>query len=137
MAWGMMQNPTAVIDHTCVGGSGTSSEDSLRPPSCGHAVLRPRLRFGLLMSTVILVADAVLRFSCMLRFHQSLFPSKDHFVLVTQFLEVFRRAIWNLLRVEWENMKQATSVKSKGSETEAFIKPPVALSLAPLHTHKP
>jgi hypothetical protein len=26
--------------------------------------------------------------------------------LCTQFLEIFRRAIWNLLRVEWENLKQ-------------------------------
>lgn len=36
-----------------------------------------------------------------------LFPSDDAFVLFTQFLEVIRRALWNLLRVEWENLKQS------------------------------
>jgi EXS family len=36
-----------------------------------------------------------------------LFPSDDAFVLFTQFLEVLRRALWNLLRVEWENLKQS------------------------------
>ena len=88
MDWGMMKNPKAVIGHaSCVG----VPADSLKTPTCGHAVLRPRLRFGLLASTVILLIDAVLRFSWMLRFVQSLiFPSKDSFVLATQFLEVFR-----------------------------------------------
>jgi hypothetical protein len=61
------------------------------------------------MSAIILVADSVLRFSWMLRFYHNLFPSGDSFVLCTQFLEVFRRAIWNLLRVEWENFKQGRS----------------------------
>lgn len=85
MDWGMMNNPTVVIG--CVGGAPT---DDLNKTSCGHAVLRPRLRFGLLASTLILFTDAVLRFSWMLRFQERLFPSKDHFVLATQFLEVFR-----------------------------------------------
>lgn len=58
------------------------------------------------MSAIILVADSVLRFSWVLRFYHALFPSADSFVLCTQFLEVFRRAIWNLLRIEWENFKQ-------------------------------
>jgi hypothetical protein len=31
------------------------------------------------------------------------------FALFTQFLEVLRRALWNLLRVEWENLKQVNS----------------------------
>jgi hypothetical protein len=57
------------------------------------------------MSALIMVADTFLRFSWTLRF-VSKFPSNDAFVLCTQFLEVFRRAIWNLLRVEWENIKQ-------------------------------
>ena len=86
MDWGMMNNPTAVIG--CVGGVPT--DDLNKTTNCGHAVLRPRLRFGLLASTSILVTDAVLRFSWMLRFEEKLFPSKDHFVLATQFLEVFR-----------------------------------------------
>jgi hypothetical protein len=72
-----------------------------------HACLRPRLRYGLTLSTLIVIADSFLRFSWTLKFLvPNLFPSNDAFVLCTQFLEVFRRAIWNLLRVEWENMKQ-------------------------------
>jgi hypothetical protein len=51
------------------------------------------------------VADSFLRFSWLLRFVAK-FPSNDAYVLCVQFLEVFRRAIWNLLRVEWENIKQ-------------------------------
>jgi hypothetical protein len=86
MDWGMMSNPTAVIG--CL--DGVSPDDPTKTPSCVHAVLRPRLRFGMLVSTLILVTDVVLRFSWMLRFQERIFPSKDHFVLATQFLEVFR-----------------------------------------------
>jgi hypothetical protein len=56
---------------------------------------------------LILVTDIILRFSWTLRFYVKLFPSDDAFVLFTQFLEVTRRALWNLLRVEWENLKQS------------------------------
>jgi hypothetical protein len=58
------------------------------------------------VSALIVLADAVLRFGWVLRFYKKLFPTEDSFVLCTQFLEVFRRALWNLLRVEWENIKQ-------------------------------
>jgi len=90
MDWGMMKNPTAVIVHApCVGGG--VPPETIQTKSCGHALMRPRLRFGLLASAVILFIDAVLRFSWMLRFAQhAIFPSKDTFVLTTQFLEVFR-----------------------------------------------
>ena len=121
MDWGMMQNPQAVVSQACIsttslatGGSGDASGKSkentlaLRNSSpCHHVWLRPRLRFGLTMSALIVLSDAVLRFSWLLRFVSShLFVSHDAFVLCTQFLEVFRRSIWNLLRVEWENIKQ-------------------------------
>jgi hypothetical protein len=86
MDWGMMSNPTVMIG--CI--DSVSPDDPSKAPSCGHAVLRPMLRFGMLASTLILVTDAVLRFSWMLRFQERIFPSKDHFVLATQFLEVFR-----------------------------------------------
>ena len=83
----------------------------LKSRQCHHLVLRPRLRFGLTMSAFIVLTDAVLRFSWLLRFVS--FPSPllthgahDALVLCTQFLEIFRRSIWNLLRVEWENIKQ-------------------------------
>jgi hypothetical protein len=74
-------------------------------PICHH-LMRPKLRFGIVMSALIVLADSVLRFSWTLRFYHSLFPSGDSFVLCTQFLEVFRRALWNLLRIEWEHMRQ-------------------------------
>jgi hypothetical protein len=105
MDWGMLQNPTALIQQACVGSLHPEGKTS---PSCHHILLRPRLRFGLTMSTLIVLADTCLRFSWLLRFVTK-FPTNDAFVLCTQFLEVFRRAIWNLLRVEWENIKQQKS----------------------------
>lgn len=134
MDWGMMQNPTAVFGNTCMGDA---------KPTCGH-ILRPRLRFGVIMSTLILLADAILRFSWLLRFHEKfLFPSKDSFVLCTQFLEVFRRAIWNLLRVEWENIKQMkartlslgrSSSDKYDIEEIPFIAPPKSIQMIPTRT---
>lgn len=102
MDWGMMQNPKAAVG--CVGGM--YPEGASSPMDCTHALLRPRLRFGFFISVAILVTDAILRFSWTLRFWHAIFPSGDAFVLCTQFLEIFRRALWNLLRVEWENIKQ-------------------------------
>ena len=69
------------------------------------------------MSVMIVLSDAVLRFSWLLRFVSNyLFHSQDAFVLCTQFLEVFRRAIWNLLRVEWEHIKQKSkALKARDS----------------------
>jgi hypothetical protein len=82
--------------------------------SCGQTFLRPRLRFGVPLSVLILFVDIILRFGWTLRFYQVLFPSNDAFILFTQFLEVFRRALWNLLRVEWESLKQ---IKDKATTT--------------------
>lgn len=110
MDWGMMKNPAAASAVVCAGGI-------LPSRTCAHALLRSRLRFGVGMSALIVVADAVLRFSWTLRFYSRIFPSDDSFVLCTQFLEIFRRAIWNLLRVEWENIKQLQETKA----------PPIAL----------
>lgn len=104
MDWGMMKNLSMT-----------------RHKSCGHAVLRPRLRFGVAMSFLIVLADTGLRFGWTLRFVHDLFPSGDAFVLCTQFLEVFRRALWNLLRVEWENLKQQQVQPNKEEELKAFL----------------
>lgn len=136
MDWGMMQDPQALVTKTCIttsglvgvgGGDNSKTNDnandegssnsknrdamSQRKPinniHCHRLLLRPRLRFGITMSALIVVSDAVLRFSWLLRFVSNhLFVSHDAFVLCTQFLEVFRQWIWNLLRVEWENIKQ-------------------------------
>jgi hypothetical protein len=87
MDWGMMQNPSAVLQTACV--RGVVVPEGREPTSCHHGLLRPQLRFGLSMSVLILLADSLLRFSWLLRF-VTRFPSNDSFVLTTQFLEVFR-----------------------------------------------
>jgi hypothetical protein len=87
MDWGMMQNPSAVLQTACV--RGVVVPEGREPASCHHNLLRPQLRFGVTMSVLILLADSLLRFSWLLRF-VTRFPSNDSFVLTTQFLEVFR-----------------------------------------------
>jgi len=115
MDWGMMHNPTAVVvSANCMGGSATppmvgTKATSISTDSCHHGCLRPKLRFGIGISSWIFITDCILRFAWTLRFATHLFPSADMFALFTQFLEVLRRALWNLLRVEWENLKQANS----------------------------
>jgi EXS family len=129
MDWGMFQDPTVVAQYAC-----TAPSDS--PPkvqSCGHALMRPKLRFGITASASIALADTVLRFSWLLRFRMSLFPSKDHFVLATQLLEAFRRAIWNLLRVEWESIKHNKARQQEDNdddEVAPFFKPPSTLQMS-------
>ena len=137
MDWGMCSDPAAIMEHTC---AGAGVPEQLKTPSCGHALLRPRLRFGLLLSMAILIGDAVLRFAWTLRFHQTIFPTKDHFVLFTQFLEVFRRAIWNLLRVEWENLKHQKAQDAIDEENDEelpfLVKPPIGIQMTPVMTHR-
>lgn len=112
MDWGMMQNPTLVLTESCVPNSKMLADQ--KPTGCAHACLRPRLRFGCLPSAGILLADGILRFSWTLRFYEhAIFPSTDIYILCTELLEAFRRAIWNLLRVEWENIKQTNATASK------------------------
>jgi hypothetical protein len=113
MDWGMMQNPSAVVKTACGGGTvysellSTSTTQNVQ--HCHKRLLRPRLRYGVAISSWIFITDCILRFSWILRFAHHLFPSSDAFVMFTQFLEVFRRSLWNLLRVEWENLKQKNS----------------------------
>ena len=104
MDWGMMQNPQAMVPESCAGAAVATGGPK---QSCAHQVLRPRLRFGATTSISILLIDMVLRYSWLLRFwEKGLFPNSDVYILCTQFLEAVRRALWNLLRVEWENIKQ-------------------------------
>lgn len=127
MDWGMMQNPTAALTMPCAPKM-TTVNGSIRPThnqSCTGLLLRSRLRFGVPISSVILIADGVFRFGWILRFyHESFFETVDEYILFTELLEVFRRAIWNLLRVEWENIKQS---KAEGKshddddEEEPFV----------------
>jgi hypothetical protein len=145
MDWGMMQDPQALVAKISIttsglvgvgGGDNSKTNDNSNDEAssngknrdamsqhmpnnnihCHRLLLRPRLRFG------IVVSDAVLRFSWLLRFVANhLFVSHDAFVLCTQFLEVFRRSIWNLLRVEWESIKQkskALKARDSLSDTE-------------------
>mmetsp|Transcript_16806 Transcript_16806/g.47131 ORF Transcript_16806/g.47131 Transcript_16806/m.47131 type:complete len:477 (+) Transcript_16806:152-1582(+) len=118
MDWGMMQNPTAVVQVACAGGAYPMEGGSIQPqPTCQHVLMRPRLRFGLLLSALIMSADCVLRFSWLLKFTTIL--TGGNLLLVTQLLEVFRRGIWNLLRVEWENIKQQRKMGKHHHDTNA------------------
>jgi EXS family len=108
MDWGLLQNPSAVCKATANSGALSAATTTSSMSVCHH-LMRPKLRFGIIMSALIVLADSILRFSWTLRFYHALFPSGDSFVLCTQFLEVFRRALWNLLRIEWEHLKQQQS----------------------------
>lgn len=120
MDWGMMQDPNAVMEQT-VGqfiplgrlygvvpnSDGHPSDPKRQTRNCLDTTLRPRLRFGTSLTLIIVFLDTFLRFSWTLRFCVSvIFPSNDAYILCTEFLEVFRRSVWNLLRVEWEHIKQ-------------------------------
>jgi len=121
MDWGMMHNPTAALEHACAAGAvpNGAEVDALSPKKpevahCGHKCLRPRLRFGFGISIGIFTLDFILRMSWLLRFYeQMIFPSVDVYILTTELLEVFRRSIWNLLRVEWEKIKTSKASTPK------------------------
>ena len=133
MDWGMMQNPNAVVEQTfgqCIPSfsippSPTSdgTPDAKRQvKSCLDTALRPRLRFGTSLTLLVVFLDTFLRFSWTLRFFESaIFPSNDSYILCTEFLEVFRRAVWNLLRVEWEHIKQTRNAKKNTTVEDSNI----------------
>ncbi|KAI2496892.1 EXS family [Fragilaria crotonensis] len=128
MDWGMFQDPTIVAQYACI----APTDTPVKVQSCGHAMMRPKLRFGITASATIAIADTILRFSWLLRFRMFLFPSKDHFVLATQLLEAFRRAIWNLLRIEWESIKQNKARQEEEDEDDEvapFFKAPPGLQM--------
>ena len=108
MDWGMLTDPYSLL----------TTPDKHSPQTFQHKCLRPRLRFGLKLSLSILLINFILRFAWLLRFRESdLFNSVDEFVLCSQFLEVVRRALWNLLRVEWENIKITSAADNESSNT--------------------
>ena len=127
MDWGMMQN-------TCAAGSIIESKSH---QSCAHSVLRPKLRFGASTSVCILFIDMLLRYSWVLRFWENdLFPNADIYILCSQFLEAIRRSLWNLLRVEWEHIKQNRGKEEEIEDVEmieqkAFLAP-TAHSMSPM-----
>ena len=88
--------PSPAVKSTSSHGNGPQSPQT----KCIAGMLRPRLRFGAPLSLVILVIDIILRYSWTLRFYETrLFASNDAYILCAEFLEVFRRSVWNLLRV--------------------------------------
>lgn len=127
MDWGMMQDPNAVMEQAVGQCMPLGRLYALAPTSDGHTLdskrqtrncldtaLRPRLRFGTSLTLMIVFLDTFLRFSWTLRFCVSIiFPTNDAYILCTEFLEVFRRAVWNLLRVEWEHIKQTRQSKKE------------------------
>jgi len=136
MDWGMMDGVFA--DSSCVPGGGSSSRAVVGSKGWSQHCLRPRLRFGFAMSFGIVLADCVLRFAWLLRFVEHvIFPNNGSYILWTQILEAFRRGIWNLLRVEWENIKQSKAKKRVGSrvfdDEEAPFIAPKSISLNRAH----
>lgn len=136
MDWGMMQNPNAVVEQAvgqCIPSLVQSSPDNnnnvlkssdqkRQTRNFLDTALRPRLRFGTWMTLSIVFLDTCLRFSWTLRFHvHAIFPTNDAYILWTEFMEVFRRAVWNLLRVEWEHIKQTRNAKKEASDAAAAI----------------
>jgi len=125
MDWGMMQDPNAVMEQAAgqcmltnrpysIAPSSDAVESKRQTRNCLDTALRPRLRFGTSLTLLIVFLDTFLRFSWTLRFCVSIiFPSNDAYILCTEFLEVFRRAVWNLLRVEWEHIKQTRQSKKE------------------------
>mmetsp|Transcript_1300 Transcript_1300/g.1979 ORF Transcript_1300/g.1979 Transcript_1300/m.1979 type:complete len:445 (+) Transcript_1300:156-1490(+) len=141
MDWGMFQDPAAVARYAFNMESPLASSPSRAPKQCSHVCMRPKLRFGGFASAGIIIADTILRFAWLLRFVEgSFFPSKEHFILVTELLEAFRRSIWNLLRVEWENIKHMRSKQDElgiegdsndeEDEIAPFFQTPPSLELA-------
>ena len=146
MDWGMMQNPNAVLEHAvgqCIPTSISYFPASTNPDvkldvkhqtrNCLDTALRPRLRFGTTITLAVVLLDTFLRFSWTLRFCWSaIFPTNDAYILTTEFLEVFRRAVWNLLRVEWEHIKQTKKAKKDAVVVSAleseFIESPKSSS---------
>jgi len=117
MDWGMMQHPNALIKIIVEKCTASRIKSSLVgpvdvtnsiPKNCIDLILRPKLRFGAPISILVIFFDILLRYSWMLRFVKDrlFLNNNDGYILCIQFLEIFRRAIWNLLRVEWENIKQ-------------------------------
>ncbi|KAL9188611.1 hypothetical protein ACHAXT_006989 [Thalassiosira profunda] len=144
MDWGMMQDPASwngMMPESCAGGAPNAAAGS-KPQSCAHTVLRPRLRFGPNTSIAILLIDVALRYSWLLRFWENdLFPNADVYILCTQFMEAIRRALWNLLRVEWENIKQTRGKESEEdvemTEKDPFLPHPVsAMTMSPRDEQK-
>jgi hypothetical protein len=118
MDWGMMNRPSSVLDRTigrCAGSwintKNSDINESTSANSFLRILLRPNLRFGYALSILILFLDIVLRFSWLLRFaEKEMFTNADEYILCSQFLEVFRRAMWNLLRVEWEGIRHDITI---------------------------
>ncbi|GMH59751.1 hypothetical protein TrRE_jg886 [Triparma retinervis] len=63
--------------------------------------IRQGIRFGSNATALAILVNFSLRCAWMLRF-STLSLTEDEFILLAQFLEVFRRALWNLFRIEWQ-----------------------------------
>ena len=141
MDWGMMQNPQNFAPE-CAGAPAIGAATGTRQQTCAQAVLRPKLRYGASASIAILIADTVLRYSWLLRFYEKgIFPSTDVYILCSQFLEAIRRALWNLLRVEWESIKQKKAAGKEDelemAEQQSFLPSPSSMNMQHRIASKP
>ena len=127
MDWGMGVNSEWVCYHDLGSGGGSKGEEEgggVEGVGVGRqfnkrSILRPVLLFGNFWSITAIVLNFILRFSWLLRFYENdLSFTKDQYVLLLQFLEVFRRGVWNIFRLEWELIKVTRDQLKKGREAE-------------------
>jgi len=116
MDWGMMSR-SAICNLPWVSPKSDVLENSSSAAkSFVRSLLRPNLRFGTGLSVLIVLLDIVLRFSWLLRFvEEEMFTNSDEYILCSQLFEVARRALWNLLRIEWEGIQIYRLVRGRSS----------------------
>ena len=135
MDWGMLDNPTAVVGQTLGTCIPAIASPEMKCVSCVDVALRPRLCFGTALTLAVVMIDVCLQYSWTLRFiEHAIFPSNDVYILCMEVLVVFCHTVWNLLRVEWEHIKQTRSVKkipSTPTSTRMVILAAAAVNIIP------
>ncbi|GMH87333.1 hypothetical protein TrVE_jg12447 [Triparma verrucosa] len=99
--WGLGPGGIAFCEVGFVGSSAPQTDSNGQELKKKAVCLRQGLRLGSTGTWICVIANFSMRCAWVLRYFQtSLFKSWDQYVLAAQFIEVFRRAVWNVLRVE-------------------------------------
>ena len=85
----------------CEVGPGGGAPSTKKVKKGRDGCLRQGIRFGNNATILAISVNLFLRCSWMLRF-SNLSLTEDQFIFLSQFLEVFRRSLWNLFRIEWQ-----------------------------------
>ncbi|GMI40897.1 hypothetical protein TrCOL_g4351 [Triparma columacea] len=97
--WGLGTNLLSGFNFCEVGPGSASHVDKENKGRDG--CIRQGIRFGNKATTLAIIVNLSLRCAWALRF-SALSLTEDQFILLAQFLEVFRRALWNVFRIEWQ-----------------------------------